>query len=487
MTGFELLSVDEMYAADRMAAACGVPSLTLMERAGRVVAQEAMKLAGRRPIVVLCGPGNNGGDGYVAARILRRLGHPVRVAQMGDTKTLKGDAARNFQRWGGPVEPLAPMVLQENAVVIDALFGAGLARPIERQAGVVLAAVRDLGLPVVAVDIPSGVQGDSGEVLGIACPAEVTVTFFRKKPGHLIYPGCGLCGRIVVADIGIPAGVLDTIKPSASENHPTLWRDAVFQTCPAAHKYNRGHVLIAGGAQMTGAARLAAQGARRVGAGLVSIVAPAAAADIYRSGEPGVIVEAAEEFQALIADPRRNAVVIGPGLGAGPEARKMALAALKGGARAVVLDADALSSFKTQSKKLFAAISGPTVLTPHEGEFRRLFPNLSGDKVRRAGAAAKLSGAIVVLKGADSVIAAPNGRIAVNASAPSWLATAGSGDVLAGMIAGLIGQGAPAFEAAAAAVWCHGRAAARFGVGLIAEDIAAAIPGVLAEDLGIVT
>ncbi len=491
MTGNELLSVEEMYAADRLAAGSGVPSLTLMERAGRAVAREAAALAGRRPIVILCGPGNNGGDGYVAARHLKKLGHRVRVAQLGDPAALKGDAAENRRRWNAPIETLAPMVLQENAVVVDALFGAGLARPVEGQAAAVLDAIRHLELPVVAVDVPSGVSGDTGKVLGIACQATVTVTFFRKKPGHLLYPGRGLCGRIVVADIGIPAAALDEIAPKAHENGPELWRDACFgNTDPTAHKYARGHVLIAGGAEMTGAARLAARAARRIGAGLATIAAPERIADVYRAGDPGTIVETAEDFADSLNDPRRNAAVVGPGLGIGAATRKLVLAALTKGERTVVIDADALTSFGDKPASLFDAIKAATeaaaVLTPHEGEFKRLFPEITGDKLARARDAAKCAGAVVLLKGADTVIAAPDGRAAINGAAPRWLGTAGSGDVLAGLIAGIAAQGAPAFEAAAAAVWCHGEAASAFGPGLIAEDIADGIPGVLRDVLGIV-
>lgn len=481
----ELLTVDEMGRADRMAIAAGTPGLSLMERAGRAVADCAARIAGRRPVVVLCGPGNNGGDGYVAARYLRNRGHRVRVAALGDPHLLRGDAAANFARWKGPVEPLAPMVLEEGGVIVDALFGAGLARDIDGTPAAVIRAAATLGLTSIAVDLPSGVNGDTGAVMGCALPALETVTFFRKKPAHLLYPARQFCGAVSVVDIGIPESVLTDIAPTTIENTPALWCAAVFGQMQATdHKYDRGHVVVAGGAEMTGASRLCARAARRAGAGLVTLAVPAQSWAVYAAGDPGTMVEIRDDFAGNIKDPRRNAVVLGPGLGHGPATRAMVLSALAGGQRRVVLDADALSAFTDAPDELFDAITGPCVLTPHEGEFKRLFGG-AGDKLRRARDAAHRSGAVVVLKGADTVIADPDGRAAINASAPPWLGTAGAGDVLAGIIGGLLARGTGAYEAAAAAVWCHGRAGHIVGPGLIAEDIADALKAVYTDDLSL--
>jgi ADP-dependent NAD(P)H-hydrate dehydratase / NAD(P)H-hydrate epimerase len=327
------------------------------------------------------------------------------------------------------------------------------------------------------VDVPSGLDGATGAVQGAAAPAAITVTFFRKKPGHLLLPGRALCGELVLIDIGIPASVLGAIASRTHENGPAVWRDLYPWPALAGHKYSRGHALIAGGEIMTGAARLAARSAQRAGAGLVTVAAPASAWPIYAAALTSVIVQPlahAEDFAGLLADQRRNAILVGPGAGSGAATRDHALAALAT-KRAVVLDADALTVFGANAEALFAAIGGPTVLTPHEGEFGRLFA-LTGDKLSRARAAASLSGAVLLLKGADTVIAAPDGRAAINANAPPELATGGSGDVLAGVITGLLAQGLDPFNAACAAAWLHGDAAADFGPGLVAEDIVERLP-----------
>lgn len=482
-----LLTTDEMARADAAAVQAGTSGMALMEHAGRKVAdvagQMVRRLGGHRPIVVLAGPGNNGGDGYVAARYLRQRGHRVRIAVLGDPYKLKGDAKSNFERWQTPTEPLAPMALEEHSIVIDALFGAGLTRDVDGAAAAVLEAARVLDLPCIAVDLPSGLNGNTGQIMGTALQATETVTFFRKKPGHLLYPGRALCGDIHVVDIGIPTAVLDDIAPKTFENTPALWRRTVFGASTATdHKYHRGHVVVVGGARMTGAARLAALAARRAGAGLVTLAVPTNAWSIYAAAEPGNLVEATDDLRSALEDPRRSAVVIGPGLGASAATRTDVQAALQGGTRSVVLDADALSSFEDTPQALFDAVQGPVVMTPHEGEFKRLF-DLKGDKLTRARAAAKLSGAVIVLKGADTVIAAPDGRAAINASAPPWLATAGSGDVLAGIIGAFLGQRCAPFEAAAAGVWCHGQAAQYVGPGLIAEDLPTALINVFKGSL----
>jgi ADP-dependent NAD(P)H-hydrate dehydratase / NAD(P)H-hydrate epimerase len=476
-----LLTPAEMAAADRAAIASGIAGSDLMAAAGRAVADAALARWSARPVAVLCGPGNNGGDGFVAARLLAAAGWPVRLGLLGPRAALTGDAAHHAALWPGAVEPLSPALLDGAALVIDAIFGAGLARPVEGIARATIEALGASGIPSLAVDVPSGLDGATGEVRGAAAPAARTVTFFRKKPGHLLLPGRLLCGSLVLADIGIPAQALDAIAPRTHENGPALWLDRYPWPDADSHKYRRGSLLVLGGALMTGAARLAARAAARSGAGLVTVAAPAAAWPIYAAALAGVIVRPLHgepDFATLLADPRRTAALIGPGAGVDDATRERALAALASG-RATLLDADALTVFAGQPASLFAAIAGPTVLTPHEGEFARIFGDLAGDKLARARAAAQRSGAVVLLKGADTVVAAPDGRAAINANAPPDLATGGSGDVLAGMIAGLLAQGLDRFMAACAGAWLHGEAARAFGPGLVAEDLIDRLPPTL--------
>ena len=368
--------------------------------------------------------------------------------------------------------------------MVDALIGAGLARPLDGVARALVEGINERRLDCVAVDMPSGVDGDSGAIRGAAPSAAVTVTFFRRKPGHLLLPGRLACGAVEIADIGIPETVLGELAPRCWANAPALWQASLRWPAASQHKYSRGHALIFGGAELTGAARLAARAARRMGAGLVSIAAPRAAHAIYAADQPGTLTipfEDAAGAALLLDDARRNAVLVGPGNGVGEATAGHVLAALARRRRAV-LDADALTSFAGGPERLFAALTGDCVLTPHDGEFARLFPDLVGaGKLERARAAAARCGAGVLLKGADTVIAAPDGRAAINENAPAELATAGSGDVLAGLVVGLLAQGLPAFEAAAAAAWIHGAAAASFGPGLIAEDIVDMLPAVLRQ------
>ncbi|HEV2189949.1 MAG TPA: NAD(P)H-hydrate dehydratase [Stellaceae bacterium] len=481
-TRHALLTPQQMGEADRLTVASGVSGIFLMENAGRAVADAASRRFALRPVAVLCGPGNNGGDGFVAARILAERGWPVRLALLGDRAALKGDAGAAAARWPGRVETLSRAMLEGAGLVIDALFGAGLARPIEGVAADLILALNKQGIPVVAVDVPSGVDGASGQIRGVAPKAALTVTFFRRKPGHLLLPGRVCCGETIVAPIGIEPPVLGHIAPDTAVNHPAWWSDRFPWPDPASHKYSRGHALIAGGAVMTGAARLAARGAARVGTGLVTVAAPEAAFPIYASALTGVIVQPTaglNDFEALLSDRRRNAALVGPGAGLGAETRDRVLA-IFAASKATVIDADALSVFADDPATLLDAVRAPCVMTPHEGEFARLF-DTAGSKLDRARRAAQQSGAVVLLKGPDTVIGAPDGRAAINENAPPTLATAGSGDVLAGIVLGLLAQGMPPFEAAAAAVWLHGEAAHRFGVGLVAEDLIEALPAALSN------
>jgi NAD(P)H-hydrate epimerase len=477
-----LLTVEQSYRADAAAAALGIPGERLMANAGAAIAREVQARWSPRPVAVLCGPGNNGGDGFVVARLLAEAGWPVRVALLGRRAALKGDAARHAGRWTGAVEALAPDVLDGAALAVDALFGAGLARPLDGAALAMVEAVKARRLDTVAVDVPSGVQGDSGAVLGDAIPAKLTVTFFRRKPGHLLLPGRVLAGEVVAADIGIPESVLDAIAPAQFENDPALWRGAWRWPQPGDHKYSRGHVVVVGGAHMTGAARLAARAAMRAGAGMVTIATPPEALPIYATAMPGVLtapIARRADFVHMLDDARKRAILVGPGNGVSDTTRAHALAALAT-RRPVVIDADALTVFEGAADSLGSAIRGPCVLTPHEGEFARLF-DPAGDKLSRARRAAAATGAVVLLKGADTVVAAPDGRAVIGTNAPPDLATAGAGDVLAGFILGLVGQGMPPFDAAAAGAWLHGAAAACFGPGLVAEDLPDLLPRVLRD------
>ena len=473
-----VLDVRQMGEADRLAVTAGMDTNELMEHAGWAVKSQIEQRWSSCPVVVLCGPGNNGGDGFVAARLLAEAGWLVRIALLGSRDHLKGAARHHAELWREGVEPLTPAVLDGAELVVDALFGAGLSRALEGAAAEVLAAAASRGSPIVAVDVPSGLMGDTGEVLG-AVAAVLTVTFFRKKPGHLLLPGRSLCGDVVVADIGTPASVLEQIAPDTFENDSGLWLSELPRPQDGGNKYTRGHALISGGYPMTGAARMAARAAARAGAGLTTISVSEIALPIYAAALTSIMVRpigAPEDFQRLLDDRRFTAFLIGPGAGIGDETRARVRAMMQTG-RPTVLDADALTSFQDDPNLLFRAVAGAWVLTPHDGEFARLF-DASGDKLTRIRAAARLSGAIIVLKDSDTVIADPDGRAIINSNAPPTLATGGSGDVLSGIVLGLLAQGMEPFLAAAAAVWLHGAAATEFGPGLIAEDLPDLLPGV---------
>ena len=489
-----LLTAEEMgeadrLAGDRLAAEGGVASAVLMENAGGAVAVEvARRFPDAGTVAVLCGPGNNGGDGFVAARHLSERGYRVRLAFDGDPSRLPPDAASMAARWTGAREALGPEVLAGADVVVDALLGAGLARPVDGKLATLIEAVNASALPVVSVDVPSGIDGTTGEVRGVAIEASATVTFFRLKPGHLLLPGRLHCGDVELAEIGIPDSVRETIRPKTFANEPPLWLPQFRWPAPEGHKYARGHaVVVSGPRYSTGAARLGARGALRIGAGLVTVASPRDAIEVNASQLTAIMVREADGprgLKTILADERKNAVLIGPGAGVGENTKDMVLAALVSKA-AVVLDADALTVFADDPAVLFAAIrahAAPVVLTPHDGEFARLFNDIHGiSKVELAREAAARSGAVVLLKGADTVVAAPDGSASINAMTSPWLATAGTGDVLAGMVLGLLAQAMPAFEAASAAVWMHGAAARAHGHGLIAEDLPEMLPEVLQD------
>jgi NAD(P)H-hydrate epimerase len=467
----------EIRKAEELSVARGTHNFfDLMLIAGGAVAQAAHGCFPQGRILVLCGTGNNGGDGYVAAQSLLQAGRDVRVAALGAPAT--GDAQKAAALWRGETLPATPALLDQADLVIDALFGTGLTRPIKGLAAQLVEAVASRALPVVAADLPSGICGDTGRVLGCAMKAAVTVTFFRKKRGHVLLPARDYVGAVLVADTGMHADVLDEVKPLIAENENILWRADIPRPSTQAHKYDRGHAVVYGGALMTGASRLAARAAQRMGAGLVSLLAPQAAWEVYARALESVIVMPEDKRDELLADPKRNALLIGPGLGLEEGRRADVLAALAT-RKPCVLDADALTLFAQEPDALFQALHQDCILTPHEGEFNRLFGariDPLADKITRTQNAAKCAGCIVLLKGADTVIASPEGAAVVNSNAPVWLATGGSGDVLAGMILGLLANGVEPFAAACAGAHVHGACGMQAGAGLIAEDLVNAIP-----------
>lgn len=454
-----LLTPAQCAHIDHAAPACGTPLATLMQHAGRAVAHAIRRHYQPCRVLVLAGPGHNGGDGYVAARLLAQWGWPVAVSPVLGPPTAP-QAAAACARWRGPLVP-AETHLHRADLVIDAMFGAGLSRDLAPNLAGLLAQARRL----IAIDVLSGIDGTTGALRGVDARAERTITFVARKPGHLLYPGRAHSGILHCADIAMPAAALATITVNLWRNTPSLWR--LLAPDPGGHKYQRGHLTVLSGT-MPGAALLAATAARRTGAGLVTIAAPTTI-----TAPPGIITTL-DSLESLLADSRRQTWLCGPGLGI--ERAGTALAALIAARRTIVADADALTACAGAPEKL----RGTAIITPHHGEFRRLFPTMA-DKLTAARAAAAQTGAVVIYKGPDTVIAAPDGRAAINDNAPPSLATAGAGDVLAGIAAALLAQGMPPFEAACAAVWLHGAAAQSGGAGLIAEDLADRLPAAIAQ------
>ncbi|HWF01211.1 MAG TPA: NAD(P)H-hydrate dehydratase [Caulobacteraceae bacterium] len=471
----EILTVDEMAAADRAAIAAGTPGRELMERAGAGVADSVSRHHPEGSITVLAGPGDNGGDGYVAARLLQARGRSVVVQALGPPRSAAAAAAA--ADWSGPLEALT--AAPQQGVVIDALFGAGLDRPLSQEVQRLVRALERSGLPVVAVDVPSGLAGDTGKPLGQeAIHAARTVTFHRRKRAHVLQPGRALCGTVEVVDIGLGQTHCDLF-----ENHPDVWRAKLPWPAVGAYKQTRGHLgVVSGEAWRTGAARLAARAGLRIGAGLVTMLSPPDSLMVNAAHLEAVMLAPFEndvELEQAAAD--YTAAVIGPAAGVTEATLANVLALARTGA-ALVVDADGLSVFRDEPDELFSVLDRDDVLTPHPGEFDRVFPGLlksSPERIAAARAAAARAQAVVLLKGPDTVIAAPDGRAAVNVNGSPWLATAGAGDVLAGMIGGLIAQGMESFHAACAGAWIHAECAAAFGPGLISEDLPDLAPVVL--------
>jgi len=474
----KILTCAETAAADRAAIEAGTPGTVLMDRAGKAVGAAIVERFPRQPVVVLCGPGNNGGDGYVAARELRELGWTVRVEALAPPST--ADAKDAAAKWTGESGPIGGG-FERGVLYVDGLFGAGLSRPLEGAALELARGAADAAGQIVAIDVPSGLSGDAGQPLGgQSFHAALTVTFHRRKIAHALEPGRSLCGEVVVADIG-----LGSVETQLYENGPELWAHKFPWPGPQSHKHARGRlVVVSGEVWKTGAARLAARGGLRIGAGLVTVLSPPAALPENAAQLEAIMLRPFEiDLELETAAANADAAVIGPGAGVGAATRANLLALVRTGA-ALVVDADALTTFQDRPGDLFNALDRDDVLTPHPGEFERLFPGLlkkSPHRIDAARKAAKEADSIVLLKGPDTVIAAPDGRTAVNINGSPWLATAGSGDVLAGFIAGLLAQGMESFEAACAAAWIHCECAATHGPGLIAEDLPGLAPAVLSR------
>ena len=531
----ELLTGAQMRAIEEAAIASGeVTGLELMERAGRGVVEAIFEewpelRAGSFRAVVLCGPGNNGGDGFVVARLLKEWGWEVEVFLYGDPGKLPPDARVNYERWRGLGEvaelALSPIIqslfsaatkeidfAHGAPIVIDALFGTGLSRPLQGDVVRIVALLSDMTEfghgAVVAIDAPSGLCADSGRILGMAPAAAMTVSFHQQKRGHHLEEGPSRTGKLALTDIGIREAGGDVVLVGA---------EAESLGKPTGHKYTHGHALILSGTPgKGGAARLAARGALRIGAGVVTVGCPPEAIPENAGRLDAVMlrpVADAAGMTEVLADPRINALCLGPGLGLDDRAQGLLAVALQSrgeprptqndaagrGLPRLVLDADALTIL-AQEPALFAALHENCVLTPHAGEFARLFPDIAErlaapatkgpaySKVDATREAAKQAGCVVLYKGPDTVIADPSGRCSINSAhydrAAPWLATAGSGDVLSGFIAGLLARGFAPMQAAETAAWLHVECARKFGPGLIAEDLPEQLPAVF-RDLGL--
>ena len=510
-----LLTAAQMQAVDARALEQGLDSYQLMTAAGEAVCDAAIDLAVTRPgsFLVIAGPGNNGGDGAVAARALQERGHDVRVLRFLPRSALSRsaregagtDAERAFADWQGEVhdccldepqlDPAFAELIAQADVIVDALFGAGLSRPPQGMLADVIAQVNAAAARVLAVDVPSGLDGNTHQASASCIEATATVTFFLYKPAHFLYPGRALCGRKTLAQIGLSDAQLDPEWPLCLLNEAAFFSSLLPTLSSDGHKFDRGHVLIRSGpVSSTGAARLSAHTALYCGAGLVTLASEQEALPVNASHLTAVMLkrcDTVQQWHDILLDERINSVVVGPGNGVNEHTRSCALEALAAG-KHCVLDADALSCWadpedRQQLFKQLRAASCTAVLTPHGGEFRRLFGGLyaeegaesAGSRLHLARKAASQASAVVVFKGADTVIAAPDGRAAINANAPPWLATAGAGDVLAGLIASLLAQGMPAFEAACAAVWLHGQAATDLQYPISAEQLLLQVPEVL--------
>ncbi len=461
----ELLTAKEIRLAEKNVIAEGISEKELMERAGGGVVDVIVKHFSPRPTLIFCGPGKNGGDGKVVARLLKEKGWPVESITLNPL----------------PSQDVLQSALRQTELIVDGLLGTGLSHPLEGDILKLVKLINASGKPVVSIDIPTGIDINSGTCEGDAIRATYSVTFFRARPGHYLLPGRIYTGKLYVKDIGIPDKFLPPITYYL--NTPSLWEASLKVPQPSDHKYTRGGCLVVGNGCMPGAVRLASLAARRVGAGLVRLMCKVDEYPIFATiawGEIVTPVTTAQEFFDWTTNNRFNALLWGAGALPMESTREQALLLLSS-KKPCVLDGGALSSFEGKTSDLTSHLHENVILTPHEGEFQRLFPHLAflKNKAEKAQKAAVEAGAVIVLKGYDTIIASPQGEIIINANAPATLATAGTGDVLAGLMVGLLAQGVPPFQAAAAGVWIHGEAASRKGLGLIAEDLPGEIPTVL--------
>jgi NAD(P)H-hydrate epimerase len=484
---YEILSNEQMANADRITMDSGIDGFGLMQNAGNSASSIILERYKPCKVMIMCGPGNNGGDGFVIAQRLLENGFTVDVASLIKIENYKGDALLAAKQYKGEIFNFSDLEIKNYDLVVDALFGTGFSKELDKELQNIFIKIKQASIPVVAIDIPSGVNGSTGEASNNCCNADLTITFCRKKIGHVLMPGMEKCGEIIICDIGIPDASVQKAGYSLIENNPLIWQEYFKPKQRSDNKYNYGHCVIFGGSKLTGAARLAARSAMRIGSGLCSISCNKDASIIYRTAEPHVMIndwDHCSEFIDFIDDPKKNAVLIGPGAGVdlGDDLVNVIKKTCRLENKKVVLDADALTVFQNKEEELYQFLHKDCILTPHDGEFSRIFPDLiNKNKIEKAIMAAKLSGANILLKGADTIIAEPEGRIVVNNNGTADLATGGSGDILAGLIIGLLAQRIPAFEASCLAAYIHGRAAQIIGHGLVATDIPDKIPEILSE------
>jgi hydroxyethylthiazole kinase-like uncharacterized protein yjeF len=500
----ELFSLNEMQRADALAMQSGILGLSLMEQAGNRVAYNIEQICeGPSRLCILAGPGNNGGDAFVVARLLSERAYKIDTFNVClkavHNSDKESDAKKMREKWvkeGAKLHSIEDWTtlkesIDSSALIIDGVFGAGLSRNIEGPLIEIIEFINQANTPVLAIDVPTGMNGNTGQIMGSALIADYTVSFHAPKQGHKLYPGKDLCGKLYIEDIGIPDRVTKTIAPKQYENTPDLWKACLKPRSSQSHKYNYGAVLVVvGDHTMRGASVLSSNAAIKAGAGLVTLalnkeeegtVHPKSFAAIMHN----VIPETSDEkgWDQLFAEKKITAALIGPGACPTEETRQKCLALLKQNSL-VVIDAGALTAFQDHREALIESLSERSlahpkvILTPHEGEFKKLFPALDlSDKVNAAREAAKETQSIVLIKGADTVIASPDGRVMINTNAPPTLATAGTGDVLAGIITALASnKDNPAFEAAAAGVYIHAECANQISLELVADDLVGQIP-----------